>query len=66
MFNFFLFETARQFLRSARLWRRQSVEAQGGTTLNLFAEPQVTQARDGVAPKFQLFSGLNMQFPIGH
>jgi hypothetical protein len=39
---------------------------EGGTTFNLFAEPQVTVARDGVAPKFQLFSGLNMQFPIGH
>jgi hypothetical protein len=38
----------------------------GGTTFNLFAEPQVTVVRDGVAPKFQLFSGLNMQFPIGH
>ena len=34
--------------------------------VNLFAEPEVTIAHDGVAPKFQLFSGFNMRFPIGN
>lgn len=48
-------------LGAGKVWKFE-----GGTTLNLFAEPQVTVAHDGVAPKFQLFSGLNMQFPIGH
>jgi hypothetical protein len=46
---------------AGKVWKLE-----GGTTFNLFVEPQVTVARDGVAPKFQLFSGLNMQFPIGH
>jgi hypothetical protein len=46
---------------AGKVWKLEN-----GTTLNLFAEPQVTVAHDGVAPKFQLFSGLNMQFPIGH
>ncbi|HMH15135.1 MAG TPA: hypothetical protein VK578_18685 [Edaphobacter sp.] len=37
-----------------------------GTTVNLFAEPQWTVARDGAfQPKFQVFAGLNLQFPIG-
>jgi hypothetical protein len=37
----------------------------GGTTYNLFAEPQFTVAREGVGvPHFQVFFGLNMQFPI--
>jgi hypothetical protein len=37
----------------------------GKTTFNLFAEPQWTVAHDGDgAPKFQVFFGLNMQFPL--
>jgi hypothetical protein len=48
------------YLGAGKVWKLE-----GGTTLNLFAEPHVTVAHDGVAPKFQLFSGLNMQFPIG-
>jgi hypothetical protein len=35
-----------------------------GTTLNLFVEPQGTVAHEGVAPKLQVFMGLNMQFPL--
>lgn len=36
-----------------------------GTTLNLFAEPQVTIAHSGVGQlQFQIFAGLNLQFPI--
>lgn len=36
-----------------------------GTTYNLFAEPQFTVAREGRGvPHFQVFFGLNMQFPI--
>lgn len=39
----------------------------GGTSLNLFAEPQWTVAHDGAGqPKFQLFAGLNYQFTIGN
>ena len=38
----------------------------GGKTVNVFAEPQWTLAHDGVGqPKFQVFAGLNLQFPIG-
>jgi hypothetical protein len=38
----------------------------GGRTVNVFAEPQWTVARDGVGqPKFQVFAGVNLQFPIG-
>ena len=37
-----------------------------GATFNLFAEPQYTVAHDGIAPAWQVFMGLNMQFPIGH
>jgi hypothetical protein len=38
----------------------------GGTTINLFVEPQWTVAHDGAGqPKFQLFVGLNAQFPEG-
>lgn len=51
---------AELYLGAGKVWKLE-----GGTTLNLFAEPHVTVAHDGVAPKFQLFSGLNMQFPIG-
>lgn len=37
----------------------------GATTSNLFAEPQWTVAHDGVGmPKFQVFMGLNLQFPL--
>jgi hypothetical protein len=36
----------------------------GGTTVNLFAEPQYTVAHDGVAPQWQIFTGLNFQFPL--
>lgn len=37
----------------------------GGTSLNLFAEPQWTVAHDGDGtPKFQVFAGLNLQFPL--
>ncbi len=36
-----------------------------GTTINLFAEPQVTIAHSGAGqPQLQLFAGLNLQFPI--
>ena len=34
-------------------------------TLNLFVEPQLTVAHEGVAPELQVFMGLNMQFPLG-
>jgi len=35
-----------------------------GTTINVFAEPQWTVAHHGVGqPKFQLFAGVNLQFP---
>jgi len=38
----------------------------GGVTINAFAEPQFTVAHDGVGqPKFQMFMGLNLQFPLG-
>lgn len=37
----------------------------GGTTYNLFAEPQWTFMHSGESmPKFQLYFGLNMQFPM--
>lgn len=37
----------------------------GGTTYNLFAEPQWTVSHQGDGqPKFQVFMGLNMQFPL--
>jgi hypothetical protein len=35
-----------------------------GATLNLFVEPQLTVAHEGVAPELQVFMGLNMQFPL--
>jgi hypothetical protein len=37
--------------------------AYGGTTLNLFVEPQYTVAHHGVAPQWQIFTGFNLQFP---
>jgi hypothetical protein len=37
----------------------------GGTSVNVFAEPQWTVAHDGVGqPQFQVFGGVNLQFPI--
>ena len=38
----------------------------GTTTFNLFGEPQWTVTHHGEgAPKFQVFFGLNLQFPLG-
>ena len=46
-------------LGAGKVWKS------GGTTYNLFAEPQWTVAHQGVGqPKFQVFMGLNMQFPL--
>ena len=42
-----------------KVWK--TVEA---STLNLFVEPQWTVAHEGIAPKVQVFMGLNMQFPL--
>jgi len=37
----------------------------GGITLNLFLEPQWTVSRSGAGqPQFQVFAGINLQFPI--
>ena len=37
----------------------------GKETYNVFVEPQWTVAHDGVGvPKFQVFLGLNVQFPL--
>lgn len=36
----------------------------GSLTYNVFAEPQWTVAHDGDVPKFQVFFGLNLQFPL--
>ena len=36
----------------------------GSTTYNLFVEPQWTVAHNGNVPKFQVFAGLNLQFPL--
>jgi hypothetical protein len=37
-----------------------------GVTVNVFAESQFTIAHDGAAqPQFQVFMGLNLQFPLG-
>jgi len=35
-----------------------------GTTINVFAEPQYTVAHQGVAPHWQYFMGINLQFPL--
>jgi hypothetical protein len=36
-----------------------------GTAINVFAEPQWTVAHHGEGqPKFQVFAGVNLQFPI--
>lgn len=46
-------------LGGGKIWKS------GGTTMNLFVEPQWTVAHDGDGqPKFQVFMGLNMQFPL--
>ena len=46
-------------LGAGKIWKS------GSTTFNLFAEPQWTVARDGDGvPKFQVFAGLNLQFPL--
>lgn len=46
-------------LGAGRIWRA------GGVTYNLFAEPQWTVSHKGnVSPQFQVFFGLNMQFPL--
>jgi hypothetical protein len=38
---------------------------ESGTTLNIFLEPQWTVSRSGAGqPQFQVFAGLNLQFPI--
>jgi hypothetical protein len=37
----------------------------GGVTLNAFIEPQWTVARSGIGqPQFQVFAGINLQFPV--
>jgi hypothetical protein len=46
-------------LGAGKVWKA------GGVTYNLFAEPQWTVAHQGEGqPKFQVFMGLNMQFPL--
>lgn len=41
------------------------IKLQSGTTVNIFIEPQWTIAHDGTGvPQFQLFLGLNLQFPL--
>jgi hypothetical protein len=45
---------------AGKVWLRP-----GGASINAFAEPQFTVAHDGAAqPKFQVFMGLNLQFPL--
>jgi hypothetical protein len=40
---------------------------EGGTTINAFVEPQYTLFHDGDgAPRWQMFMGVNLQFPVGH
>jgi len=46
-------------LGGGKVWKLSS-----GTTINLFAEPQYAVAHDGIAPQWQLFMGLNFQFPL--
>ncbi len=36
-----------------------------GVTMNAFIEPQYTVWNEGSAPRWQIFAGLNFQFPIG-
>jgi hypothetical protein len=43
-----------------KVWLRH-----GDISINVFAEPQFTVAHHGVGqPKFQVFMGLNPQFPL--
>jgi hypothetical protein len=45
---------------AGKVWLRP-----GGASINAFAEPQFTVAHDGAGqPKFQVFMGLNLQFPL--
>jgi hypothetical protein len=45
---------------AGKVWLRP-----GGVTINAFAEPQFTVAHSGTGqPKFQVFMGLNLQFPL--
>lgn len=38
-----------------------------GTAINVFVEPQISIAHDGAGqPKMQIFTGLNLQFPLHH
>lgn len=38
----------------------------GGRTVNAFIEPQWTVAHDGAGqPRFQIYAGINFQFPLG-
>lgn len=36
-----------------------------GVTMNAFVEPQYTVWNEGSAPRWQIFAGVNFQFPIG-
>ncbi|HVU07360.1 MAG TPA: hypothetical protein VHG89_02320 [Verrucomicrobiae bacterium] len=39
-------------------------QLKNGMTVNFFVEPQYTLFHDGVAPRWQIFMGLNFQFPL--
>ena len=42
------------------------IPLEGGATMNAFVEPQYTVWHDGTgAPRWQIFAGINFQFPIG-
>lgn len=43
----------------------KAFKTDSGTLINIFGEPQWTLFHEGVSPNFQLFVGLNLQFPIG-
>jgi hypothetical protein len=47
-------------LGAGKVWRL------AGGRRPAFAEPQCTVLHDGIAPQWQVFIGLDMQFPIGH
>lgn len=48
-------------LGGGKVWVTES-----GATSNLFVEPQLAVAHQGDGqPSFQIFAGLNLQFPIG-
>jgi len=45
---------------AGKVWLRP-----GGSSINVFAEPQFTVAHEGAGqPKFQVFMGMNLQFPV--